>query len=133
MEIPLNEAIGLRTATEAGGDAVLLVLEPRDAALASREPAFLHGGALATCVEMGGWQALELAAAERGQDLLGWHPVAVEVQLLRTAKRTTYHVVGAPEHVGRTHAFARVEVRPADGGDPVAAGTVTLVYSEPNT
>jgi uncharacterized protein (TIGR00369 family) len=119
---PLDEAIGL-VAVELLDDGVVLRLDPPELAVGGDEPRpFLHGGAIATCVDTAGWYALEHASPG------GWIAVDLRCDFLRLAARVPHRVVGRGIHVGRTLATADVEITPWDEpGRLVATGRARYI------
>jgi uncharacterized protein (TIGR00369 family) len=112
---PLDAAIGL-VAVELLEDAVVLRLDPPALAVGGDEPRpFLHGGALATCVDTAGWYALEHASPG------GWVAVDLRCDFLRLAARVPHRVVAKSLHTGRTIATADVEITPWDEPDRLVA------------
>jgi acyl-coenzyme A thioesterase PaaI-like protein len=122
----LLAALGVTHLDEPDSD-ILGYLDPTAVALGSPEGSFVQGGALGTCVEIFGYRAVELEADRKGYQGAEWWPVSFQVQLLRTATAQRYAIRGTAERIGKRHAFARVEIVPADGGAPVTTGTVLLV------
>jgi acyl-coenzyme A thioesterase PaaI-like protein len=128
QESPLDEALGLRLESATAGVA-LLRLDPAAVAIAEDGgTVFLHGGALATCVDTGAWYAVDSAAP--GQ----WVVSSLQLDCLRLA-RVEPHVVRATcRKAGRTLAVADVEIAAED--DParvVAIGRATLARAAPTS
>jgi uncharacterized protein (TIGR00369 family) len=118
---PLDDGIGLVLESVAGGEA-LMRLDPAGLAVVDdEEPPFVHGGALATCVDTAAWYAVESASPG------AWVVSSLQLDCLRPA-RPEQHVVRATcRKAGRTLAVADVEI--AAAADPervVALGRVTL-------
>ena len=67
----------------------MLRLEPPQLAVGSDEPEYLHGGALATCVDTAAWYAV---VYEREGD---WVMVDLRCDFLRMAVREPHRVSGA--------------------------------------
>ena len=85
---PLDDAVGL-TLVSADGGTALLRLEPGEAAVvADEEQPFLHGGALATCVDTAAWYAADSASPG------GWVVSSLSLDCLRLA-RPEPHLVRA--------------------------------------
>ena len=122
----LLAALGVTPLNEPDGD-ILGYLDPTAVAQGSTEESFVHGGALGTCVEIFGYRAVELAAQRKGFHGGEWWPVSFQVDLLRVAAAQRYAIRGTAERIGKRHAFARVEIAPADGGAAVTTGTVLLI------
>lgn len=112
---PLDAAIGL-TAVELLGDAVLLRLDPPGEALGGLTPRpFLHGGALATCVDTAGWYALEHTSPG------GWIAVDLRCDFLRLAAPVAHRVVARCVSAGRTLGTADVEITAWDDPERLVA------------
>ena len=112
---PLDAAIGL-VATELLDDAVVLRLDPPEAALGGDHPLpFLHGGTLATCVDTAGWYAV--AHASPGE----WIAVDLRCDFLRLAGPVPHRVVGRCLSAGRRLATADVEITAWDEPDRLVA------------
>jgi acyl-coenzyme A thioesterase PaaI-like protein len=122
--VPLDDAIGL-VLVEAADGVALLRLEPTEAALGSLEPPYLHGGALAACVDMAAWHAV--TAAAEGD----WLPANLRLDMLRIAPPQAYRVLGTLLRAGRRTALADVRIEPWDDPDRVVAvGRVTLLRTD---
>ena len=123
---PLDAAIGL-VAVELLDDAVVLRLDPASAALGGETPRpFLHGGALATCVDTAGWYALEHASPG------SWIAVDLRCDFLRLAAPVPHRVVARCVNAGRTLGTADIEISAWD--DPerlVAIGRARYIRSAP--
>lgn len=117
----LDAAIGL-AALEIGDGEVVLRLDPPPLALGGSSPRpFLHGGALATCIDTAGWYAV--GSASEGE----WIAVDLRCDFLRLAGAVPHRIVGRCLHAGRLLATADVEITQWD--DPerlVAVGRVRL-------
>ncbi|TCC36466.1 hypothetical protein [Kribbella speibonae] len=122
----LLTALGITPLKEPDGD-ILGYLDPTAVAQGSSEDSFVQGGALGTCVEIFGYRAVELEAHRKGFHGTEWWPVSFQVELLRVAAAQRYAIRGTAERIGKRHAFARVEIAPADGGPAVTTGTVLLI------
>jgi acyl-coenzyme A thioesterase PaaI-like protein len=116
---PLLDALGVTVLDEPEGD-ILGYFEPTEIAVG-------QGGALGTCVEVFGYHAVALEGRRKGFEGAEWWPVSFQVELLRAAGPQRYAIRGSAERIGRRHAFARVEIAPADGGAAVTTGTVILI------
>jgi uncharacterized protein (TIGR00369 family) len=113
----LEEAIGLRRLADSG-DAAELRFDPTPITRGNdEEPVWLHGGALAVCVESASWEAIvRLAAGE-------WVAVDLRVDFLRPAREAPHRVRATARRIGRRLAVADVEITPWDEPDrPVALG-----------
>lgn len=105
---PLDAAIGLE-AVELHDGRVVLRLDPRPSAIGGAEPRlFLHGGALATCVDTAGWFAVTHASAG------AWIAVDIRCDYLELAAPAPHRVVARCLKSGRTLAVADVEITPWD-------------------
>ena len=101
----LDAAIGLSLHGFEDGAAVLR-LEPPELAVGSDEPEYLHGGALATCVDTAAWYAV---VYEREGD---WVMVDLRCDFLRMAVREPHRVSGRCLRAGRTLALCDVQIAP---------------------
>ena len=112
----LEEAIGLRRLADSD-DAAELRFDPTPLTRGNDEPVWLHGGALAVCVESASWEAIaRLADGE-------WVAVDMRVDFLRAAREAPHRVRASARRVGRRLAVADVEITPWDEPDrPVALG-----------
>lgn len=112
---PLDAAIGL-DAVELHDDRVVLRLDARPSAIGGSEPRpFLHGGALATCVDTAGWFAVTHASAG------AWVAVDIRCDYLQLAAPSPHRVVARCLRFGRTLAIADVEISPWDEPDRLVA------------
>jgi len=118
---PLDEALGLARA-EDDGDWVVLRLEPSALAVGGTEPvAYLHGGALATCVDTAAWEALARVSED------SWVVADLRIDFVRLARNETHRVRATVRRIGRGQSLADVEITAWD--DParlVAVGRVLL-------
>ncbi len=118
---PLDAALGLTRAPDEG-DAAVLRLEPTELAVGATEPVtYLHGGALATCVDTGAWEAIVRVSDD------SWVVADLRVDFLRLARNEPHRVRATARKVGRGQAVADVEISAWD--DPsrlVALGRVLL-------
>ena len=117
----LDDGIGLVLEEAAAGVAVLL-LEPASLAVVDDEgPPFLHGGALATCVDTAAWYATESASPG------SWVVSSLTLDCLRLARAEPHFVRATCRKAGRTLAVADVEiVAVSDPSRVVALGRATL-------
>jgi uncharacterized protein (TIGR00369 family) len=115
---PLDEALGMRL-VEVHDDHVVLRLDASRTALGGEDPRpYLHGGALATCVDTAGWAAIE-AVSPGG----GWVAIDLRCDFVRLAGLEPHRVIGRCLRAGRTLALADVVVEPWDApGRLVATG-----------
>jgi uncharacterized protein (TIGR00369 family) len=118
---PLDEALGLVLEHAEGGVATLR-LEPGPLVLFEEDGStYLHGGALATCVDTAAWYAVASAAGG------AWVVSSLSVDFVRLAGPGGYRVVGRCRRAGRTLAVADVEIATASDPDRlVALGRATL-------
>ena len=122
---PLDAAIGLRI-VELHDDRVVLRLEPSPAALGGETPRpFLHGGALATCVDTAGWAAVHHRSPG------AWLATDLRCDFLRLAAPAPHRVTARCLMAGRTLGVADVEIAPWDEpGRPVAVGRIQLLRTD---
>ena len=126
MELPpvaskLDGEIGL-TLESADDGVVTLRLEPGELAVVEEEEReYLHGGALATCIDTAAWYA---AASASSAD---WIVAGLQLDALRLARSEPHRVVARCLRAGRTLAVVDVEI--ASEVEPeriVAVGRVSL-------
>jgi acyl-coenzyme A thioesterase PaaI-like protein len=121
MELPrvaskLDGAFEL-TLESAEDGVVTLRLGPGELAVVEEnEREYLHGGALATCVDTAAWYAA--TSASPGD----WLVVSLQFEALRMARPEPHRVVGRCIRAGRTRAVVDVEIAPVD--DPERIVTV---------
>ncbi len=116
----LDEALELTLEDAANGIAVL-VLAPGRLAVVTGEPPFLHGGALATCVDTASWYAVTSSAPG------DWVVTGLHVEFLRLARDEPHRVTARCRRAGRTAATVDVEIAAAaDTERLVALGRATL-------
>ena len=117
---PLDAALGLALHGFEGGTAVLR-LEPPELAVAGEEPEYLHGGALATCVDTAAWYAV--VNGREGE----WVMVDLRCDFLRMAARVPHRVEAQCLRAGRALALADVRIAPwAQSDRAVAVGRAQL-------
>jgi uncharacterized protein (TIGR00369 family) len=118
---PLDASLGL-TRAEDEGEWTVLRLEPRDLAVGATDPVtYLHGGALATCVDTAAWEAL---SRDHGT---AWVVADMRLDFVRLAKQEAHKVRAQARKVGKRQAVADVEIAPWDQPDHVVAlGRVLL-------
>lgn len=122
---PLDAGLELTLEDAADGVATLL-LHPRPLALVPGEHPYLHGGALATCVDTASWYAATSAAPG------DWLVTGLHVDFLRLAREEPHRIVARCRRAGRTSATVDVEIAPAASPErPVALGRATLARSTP--
>jgi uncharacterized protein (TIGR00369 family) len=116
---PLDAAIGLHLHEYDADGAAILRLETTPIALADVAATFVHGGALATCMDTAGWYAV--VRARPGT----YVAIDLRTDFLRLAGPGVYRVTGRALRAGRTLAVADVSVEAWDEpGRPVAVGRV---------
>ena len=127
MDLPrvaskLDESIGLTLVSAEDGMATLR-LEPSEVGVVEdRELSYLHGGALATCVDTAAWYAA--ASASQSED---WLVTGIQLEALRLARDEPHQVTARCIRAGRTRAVVDVEI--ASDRDPsriVAVGRASL-------
>ena len=117
----LDKAIGL-TLQSADDGVVTLVLDPGELAVVTEDDlTYLHGGALATCIDTAAWYAAE-SAAPSDQD---WVVSALHLEALRLAGDEPHQVTARCLRAGRTRAVVDVEI--AAQADPERVLTVGRV------
>lgn len=118
---PLDDGLGLTLERVEEGVAVLR-LDPTPLAVAEEYGiSFLHGGALATCVDSASWYAAGEGA---------WVVSSLMLDCLRLARAEPHLVRATRRKAGRT--LARVDVEIVAAAEPervVALGRVTLARS----
>lgn len=127
MDLPrvaskLDESIGLTLVSAEDGMATLR-LEPSEVGVVEDgELSYLHGGALATCVDTAAWYAA--ASASQSED---WLVTGIQLEALRLARDEPHQVTARCIRAGRTRAVVDVEI--ASDRDPsriVAVGRASL-------
>ena len=123
---PLDAALRLTREPDDDGWAVFR-LDPQPLAMSGEgSDAYVHGGALATCVDTAGWEAV--VVRQPGTWVVG----DLRVDFLRPARREPHRVRAAARKVGRTQALADVEIAVWDPPERlVAVGRVLLVKIGP--
>ena len=118
---PLDAASGLHLHGYDDGAAVLR-FETTPVANGSDDASFIHGGALAACMDTAGWYAV--VHARPGT----YVATALSTDFLRMAAPGVFRVTGRALRAGRTLAVADVVIEPWDeSGRPVAVGRVQYV------
>lgn len=121
---PLDDGLGLVLESAAGGVAELR-LDPTPLAVFDLDGMpFLHGGALATCVDTAAWYAADSASPGP------WLVSSFAIDFLRPAPADPHRVRATCRRAGRS--LARVDVEIASSSEPdrlVALGRVTLARS----
>jgi acyl-coenzyme A thioesterase PaaI-like protein len=118
---PLDDGVGLTLERSEGGVAVLS-LDPSPLGVAEAGgTSFLHGGALATCVDTASWYAAESASPG------GWVVSSLALDCLRLGRAERHTVTATCRRAGRTLAVVDVEIAAAADPDRVVAiGRATL-------
>ena len=120
----LDAALGLALHGFEDGAAVLR-FDPPELAVGSDEPEYLHGGALATCVDTAAWFAVVHARAG------AWVMIDMRCDFLRMAAREPHRVEARCLRAGRTLAVADVGIAPWDDpGRTVATGRAQLFRTD---
>ena len=118
---PLDAALGLTRAQD-DDDWAVLRLEPKDIAIGATDPVtYLHGGAIATCVDTAAWEAIVRVSSD------SWVVADLRIDFMRLARNETHRVRAMARKIGRSQAVADVEI--AAWNDPsrvVALGRVVL-------
>ena len=118
---PLDGALRLTREPDDDGWAVLR-LDPQPVALSGQgDSAYVHGGALATCVDTASWEAVVV------QQPGTWVVADLRVDFLRLARATPHRVRAQVRRMGRRQAVTDVEI--ASWDDParlVAVGRAML-------
>ncbi len=118
---PLDAALGLTRAPD-DGDAAVLRLDPRDIAVGATDPiTYLHGGALATCIDTAAWEAIVRVSDDT------WVVADMRIDFVKLARNEAHRVRATARKIGRTQAVADVEISAWE--DPtrlVALGRVLL-------
>jgi uncharacterized protein (TIGR00369 family) len=118
---PLDAAIGLHLHAYDDDGTAILRLDATPTALAG-EGTFLHGGALATCVDTAGWYAVVRARSGT------YVSIDLRTDFLRLAGPGRYRVTARTLRAGRTLALADVTIEAWDEpGRPVAVGRVQFL------
>jgi uncharacterized protein (TIGR00369 family) len=119
---PLDDGLGLTLSSAADGRAELRLRPlPLAVVVEDETPPFLHGGALATCVDTAAWYAAD--SASRGS----WVVSSLALDCLRLARAEPHVVRATCRKAGRTLAVADVEiVSESDPARVVAIGRATL-------
>jgi acyl-coenzyme A thioesterase PaaI-like protein len=105
----LDQAIGL-TLRSAEDGVVALRLDPGEVAVVEEgDLTYLHGGALATCIDTAAWYAAESAAPSQGQEG-DWVVSGLSFEGLRLAGPEAHTVSARCIRAGRTRAVVDVEI-----------------------
>jgi uncharacterized protein (TIGR00369 family) len=119
----LDRAIGL-TLESASEGVVTLRLDPGEVAVVTEEDLeYLHGGALATCIDTAAWYAAE-SAAPGDRD---WVVSGLHFEALRLARDEPHRVSARCVRAGRSRAVVDVEIASeAEPGKVLTVGRVSL-------
>jgi uncharacterized protein (TIGR00369 family) len=118
----LDAAIGLHLHAYDDDGAAILRLETTPVALVEGDATFVHGGALATCVDTAGWYAV--VRARPGT----YVAIDLRTDYLRMVGPGVYRVTGRTLRAGRTLAVADVSIEAWDEpGRPLAVGRVQYI------
>ena len=119
----LDQAIGL-TLRSADEGVITLRLEPGELAVVTEDNVqYLHGGALATCIDTAAWYAAESAAPGAAD----WVVSGLHFEALRLARDEPHLVTARCVRAGRTRAVVDVEIVPvSDPGRLLTIGRVSL-------
>jgi acyl-coenzyme A thioesterase PaaI-like protein len=102
----LDQAIGLSLVSAEDGLSVLL-LDPGEVAVVPDDARdYLHGGALATCIDTAAWYAA--TSASEGE----WVVAGLSFEALRLAGPEAHRVTARCVRAGRTRAVVDVEISP---------------------
>jgi uncharacterized protein (TIGR00369 family) len=126
MELPpvasrLDDAVGLTLDSAEDGVATLRLAPGELTVVVEEEREYLHGGALATCIDTAAWYAA--ASASPGD----WIVSGLQLEALRLARPEPHRVVARCIRAGRTRAVVDVEI--ASEPEPervVSVGRVSL-------
>jgi uncharacterized protein (TIGR00369 family) len=120
----LDRGLGLSLESADDGE-VIFRWEPSELAVVDDgERPYLHGGALATCIDTAAWYAAESASPSEG---LEWVVASLSFDGLRLARPEPHRVTARCIRAGRTRAVADVEIAPAsDPEHPCAVGRASL-------
>ena len=118
---PLDEAIGLTRADDEG-EWTVLRWDPQPVSVGATEPvAYLHGGAIATCVDTASWEAIVRDSED------SWVAADLRVDFVRLARREPHRVRSIVRKAGRKQAVVDVEIAEWDDTNRVVAlGRVLL-------
>ena len=120
----LDAALGLVLHGFEDGAAVLR-FDPPELAVGSDDPEYLHGGALATCIDTAAWFAVVNARAG------DWVIVDMRCDFLRLATREPHRVEARCLRAGRVLAVVDVQIAPWDRPErAVAMGRAQLARSD---
>jgi acyl-coenzyme A thioesterase PaaI-like protein len=119
----LDRAVGLAL-QHADGGVVSLRLVPGEVAIVDDgDPVYVHGGALATCIDTAAWYAAESAAPGESD----WVVSGLSLEALRLVRDEPHLVTATCRRAGRTRAVVDVEIASeAEPERPLAIGRVSL-------
>jgi acyl-coenzyme A thioesterase PaaI-like protein len=118
----LDGALGLTLESAEEGTATLRLDPGQLAVVEEEEREYLHGGALATCIDTAAWYA---AASASPAD---WLVTSLQLEALRLARPEPHQVVARCIRAGGTRAVVDVAISPeADPERVVSVGRVSLI------
>ena len=118
---PLDEAIGLTRADDEG-EWTVFRWDPHPVSVGATDPvAYLHGGAIATCVDTASWEAIVRDSED------SWVAADLRVDFVRLARPEPHRVRSIVRKAGRKQAVVDVEIAEWDDSNRVVAlGRVLL-------
>jgi uncharacterized protein (TIGR00369 family) len=117
----LDGAIGLTLVSAEDGLAILRLDPGEIAVVTDPQRDYLHGGALATCIDTAAWYAA--SSASEGD----WIVAGLSLEALLLAGAEPHRVTARCVRAGRTRAVVDVEIAPeADPGQLRTVGRVSL-------
>lgn len=117
----LDEAIGLSLVSADEGSVVLRLDPGAVAVVTEADLTYLHGGALATCIDTAAWYAAESEAPGDAD----WVVSGLHLEAMRLARDEPHRVTARCLRAGRTRAVVDVEI--ASEAEPEKALTVGRV------
>lgn len=125
IDSKLDLAIGLRLESVDDGVATLRLDPGEPAVVEDQGLVYLHGGALATCIDTAAWYAADSASPGEEDDY--WVVSGLSFEALRLAGEEPHRVIARCVRAGRTRAVVDVEIAPeSDPGRLVTVGRVSL-------
>ncbi len=121
----LDQVLGL-TRAEDEDEWTVLRLDPSDIAVGATDPVtYLHGGALATCVDTAAWESM---SRDHGD---AWVVADLRIDFVRLGEQQPHKVRAKPRKVGRRQAVVDVEITPWDDPSRIVALGRVLLASTP--